>query len=186
MPEGEGPGKLKEYSNHSVEHSPTRIHYEIRTGAKDVDSSGSATWKDYMEADRLAAAWSPPDGSPYARFIKSGTVKGIDSVSIQPRFSRGEDLSIQGISAMIKEGAFTKTTGVVLNSGGPHSIAMAIELAKHGYQPIIMLDASPHPQGVISAEQSLATMLYYSKSSWKIQTSPSITGQMRSSNNFKF
>ena len=84
------------------------------------------------------------------------------------RFSEGEERSIRGIQTLIDDiqaGKFGGKPAIILDSGGAHSVAMAVELAKRlGYQPILMFDNTPQPgQGSNASEQELATMLYYAR-----------------------
>jgi len=59
----------------------------------------------------------------------------------------------------------------VLDSGGAHSVAMAVKLARElGYQPIVMFDAEPHHNGANRAEQELATLLYFAEEVRKLKT----------------
>jgi hypothetical protein len=85
---------------------------------------------------------------------------------MEPRYSKGEVRSEAGISNLINTGLLGKETVVVLDSGGPHSVAMAIKLARElGYQPIVMLDAEssePNQSELTTTTQSLATMLHFS------------------------
>lgn len=83
---------------------------------------------------------------------------------MRPRYSEGESNSEQGIGNLIRSGVLGKDTAVILDSGGAHSVAMAVKLAKElGYQPIVMFDTEPHPQGANKAEQDLATLLYFAE-----------------------
>ncbi|MCS7092472.1 MAG: hypothetical protein NZM26_03920 [Patescibacteria group bacterium] len=63
----------------------------------------------------------------------------------------------------------------MLDSGGTHSVAMAVKLAKSGYQPIVMLDAIVHPKGIVRAEQDLAVLLYFAVEMEKLKTEGKIT-----------
>ena len=81
---------------------------------------------------------------------------------MRPRYSEGEIISEGGIGNLIRTGVLGRDTAVVLDSGGPHSVAMAVKLARElGYQPIVMFDTEPHQNGVNKAEQGLATLLYF-------------------------
>ncbi|MCX7928455.1 MAG: hypothetical protein N2558_02110 [Patescibacteria group bacterium] len=63
----------------------------------------------------------------------------------------------------------------MLDSGGTHSVAMAVKLAESGYQPIVMLDAIVHPKGIVRAEQDLAVLLYFAGEMEKLKTEGKIT-----------
>lgn len=138
--------------------------FEI-VGAQERDSLGTEKWREYLTFERLSETWSPPQGSPYERFVKTKTMEGVEAyaASLQPRFEEGDEISAKEIRNLIgnpylKEG----DTAVILDSGGAHSVAMAVELAKVGYQPIVMLDGVLHPEGSVSAHQGLAALLYFS------------------------
>ena len=132
-------------------------------GAQEVDFFGSEDWSVYLDGSRLAYAWSTPDGSPFSKYTKYTTIHSIDSVrkQIKPRHSEGEQNSENGIENLIKSGNANQDTAIILDSGGAHSVAMAIKLMEIGYQPVIMFDSVPHPDGSTRSEQELATMLYF-------------------------
>lgn len=128
-----------------------------------TDSLGSDTWRTYLDRKKLLYAWSPPEGSPYTKFLKTKTINSIDFVAsrMTPRYSDGERKSEHELTNVIS--SLDATTAVVLNSGGAHSVAIAAKLAKYGYQPVIMFDSVPHSRGVVRSEQDLATLLYFAQ-----------------------
>lgn len=138
--------------------------YDI-VGKQDVDSTGSRAWSGYLSTDHLRAAWMPLQESPFAQYYKSALVDSAPLLEgkIQPRYSEGERRSEAGVKNLIASGELDRTTAVILDSGGAHSVAMAVELVKQGYQPIIMFDTLPDPNGINQAHQGLATMLYFAK-----------------------
>jgi hypothetical protein len=141
--------------------------------AKDTDSSGTSEWKRYIDRDRLNEVWSAPVGSPFRQFEKTKTIDAVNKFAkdLKPRYSEGEITSEEGIGNLIKTGVLGKETAVVLDSGGAHSVAMAVKLARDlGYQPIVMFDTEPHQNGVNHAEQGLATLLYFSEEVKKLRT----------------
>lgn len=132
--------------------------------ARDTDSSGTSEWKMYLDRNRLNEAWSASEGSPFGRFEKTKTIDAIDKFAkdLKPRYSEGEITSEAGIGNLIRTGVLGRETAVVLDSGGAHSVAMAVKLARElGYQPIVMFDTEPHQNGVNKTEQDLATLLYF-------------------------
>lgn len=140
---------------------------------RETDSLSSTGWKEYLDSHRLLQAWQTPEGSPYSRFQKTKTTVSVDQwgSKIKPRYSEGEQTSEEGLENLIKSGLLGRDTAVVLDSGGEHSVAMAVRLAERlGYQPIIMFDSTPHPNGVNKSEQELATMLYFAKQIDKLKT----------------
>jgi len=134
--------------------------------AKENDSLGSTEWKGHLDRNSLNEAWAAPEGSRWGRFEKT---KLIDSVNkwandLRPRYSEGESNSEQGVENLIRSSVLGKDTAVVLDSGGAHSVAMAITLARElGYQPIVIFNTEPHPEGANKAEQDLATLLYFAE-----------------------
>ncbi len=107
--------------------------------ARDTGSLGTSEWKRYLDRNRLNEAWSTPEGSPFGRFEKTKTINAVNKFAkdLKPRYSEGEITSEEGIGNLIKTGVLGRETAVVLNSGGAHSIAMAVKLARElGYQPI--------------------------------------------------
>lgn len=127
----------------SLEKKDAELKYP-HVGRQLKDSKGSEEWRAYLDASRLRAAWSPPEGSVYEKYQKSKTMDSIDDLkdSIQPRYSDGDRVSVEGLKEMISEGLFDEHTAIVLDSGGAHSVPMAAELvARLGYQPVVMLDS---------------------------------------------
>lgn len=134
--------------------------------AKENDSLGSTEWKRHLDRNSLNEAWSASEGSRWGRFEKTKLIDSVNKWSndLRPRYSEGEQNSEQGIGNLIRSGVLGKDTAVVLNSGGAHSVAMAVRLATElGYQPIVMFNTEPHPQGANKAEQDLATLLYFAE-----------------------
>lgn len=139
---------------------------------KETDSLGTAEWKNYLDRNRLLEVWSPSEGSPYSRFQKTKTIDSVNeyATELKPRYSEGERTSEAGIDNLIRTGILGRNTAVVLDSGGPHSVAMAVKLATElGYQPIVMFNAEVHPQGATKAEQELATLVYFAEQMKKLK-----------------
>ena len=144
---------------------------------KESDSLGTAEWRNYLDKDKLFEVWSPPDESPYSRFQKSKTIASVDqwATELKPRYSEGERTSEAGIDNLIGSGVLSKNTAVILDSGGPHSVAMAVKLAvEQGYSPVVMFNADVHPQGTNKAEQDLATLLYFAEQVKKLKAEEKI------------
>lgn len=144
---------------------PSKKVFSIVSG-RDTDSRGGQEWKIYLDRNRLNEAWSAPEGSHWGRFEKTKLIDSVNKWSndLRPRYSEGESNSEQGIGNLIRSGVLGKDTAVVLDSGGAHSVAMAVKLAKElGYQPIVMFNTEPHPEGANKAEQDLATLLYFAE-----------------------
>ncbi|HUD09989.1 MAG TPA: hypothetical protein VMR77_04290 [Patescibacteria group bacterium] len=129
------------------------------------DSLGSTAWREYLNSGSLGDVWSVPEGSPYARFQKSSTIDSIDKCDsvIKPRYSKGEQTSEKGIDTLIATGVLDSHTAIVLDSGHAHSVAMAVKLAEQGYQPVVMLNDEVTSNRSNSAEQGLATLLYFAE-----------------------
>ena len=55
---------------------------------QETDSSGADTWKSYLDRKKLLDTWSPPQESPYNKFVKTKTVNSVEFVgsSIKPRY----------------------------------------------------------------------------------------------------
>ena len=138
---------------------------------QETDSTGGDTWKAYLDRKKLSDAWRPPEGSPYGKFIKTKTINSIEFVGgrIKPRYSDGEIKSERELVNLIKSGQLEQDTAVILDSGGAHSVAMAVKLIKRGYQPVVMFDSVPHTRGIISSEQDLATLLYFAEQMHKLK-----------------
>lgn len=132
---------------------------------QEMDSSGAETWKLYLDRKKLLDAWTPPQESPYNKFVKTKTVNSVEFVGnrIKPRYSGGEIKSERELDNLINSGELEKGTAVILDSGGAHSVAMAVKLVERGFQPVIMLDSIPHTQGIKRSEQELATLLYFAE-----------------------
>ena len=94
---------------------------------------------------------------------KTRTIESNDKYfkDIKPRYGEGEINSENGVSNLIESGILDKSTAIILDSGGAHSVAMAVKLAEKGWQPVIMFDAEVHPYATNPVHQDLATMLYF-------------------------
>lgn len=144
--------------------------YDI-VGKRDVDSTGSRKWSDYFNADDIRAAWLPHQESPFEQYSKSALIDSAPLLDgkIQPRYSEGERRSELGVRNLIASGELDRSTAVILDSGGAHSVAMAVELMKQGYQPIVMFNTVPVQNGSNRAEQELATMLYFANEAQQLK-----------------
>ena len=138
---------------------------------QETDSSGADNWKSYLDRKKLLDAWSPPQDSPYSKFFKTKTVNSVEFVGdrIKPRYSGREIKSERELDNLINGGQLEKGTAVVLDSGGAHSVAMAVKLVKHGFQPVIMFNSVPHTGGINRSEQELATLLYFAEQMNKLK-----------------
>jgi hypothetical protein len=132
---------------------------------KKVDSLRTNSWKSYLDRKKLLGAWLPPRESPYTKFVKTKTINSVEFLGrkIRPRYSDGEIKSEKELDNLINSGQLGKDTAVILDSGGPHSVAMAAKLAKNGYQPVVMFNSIPHSKGINCSEQELATLLYFAE-----------------------
>jgi len=137
---------------------------------QDQDSLKNKDWKK-TDSKRLLEAWLPPQGSSFLKYVKTKLIESFDFVHnrIEPRYSKGETNSEIGIQNLIKSGIFDKHTAVMLDSGGAHSVAMAIELMKAGYQPVVMFNNIPHSQGTNPSQQELATLLYFAEEAMQLK-----------------
>lgn len=138
---------------------------------QEMDSSGAYTWKSYLDRKKLLYAWTLPQESPYNKFVKTKTVNSVGFVGnrIKPRYSGGEITSERELDNLINSGELEKGTAVILDSGGAHSVAMAVKLVEHGFQPVMMFDSIPHSKGINRSEQELATLLYFAEQMNKLK-----------------
>ena len=139
---------------------------------RETDSFNTTEWKKFLNNKRLREAWAAPAGSPYARFEKTQAIDTVDrfAANLKPRYSEGELMSEGGVGELIRTGVAGEDTAIVLDSGGAHSVAMAVRLARElGYQPIVMFDIGPNPEESSSFHESLATLLYFSAEVHKLK-----------------
>lgn len=144
---------------------------------QETDSLSTLEWKDYLDSNKLKGAWIPPENSPWGYYQKTKTVNSIDNLAetIRPRYSEGEQRSEKGIENLIGSSVLGKDTAVILDSGGAHSVAMAVKLVEQGYQPVVMFNSVPHPRGTNRSEQELATLLYFAGQMEKLRQEGEIT-----------
>lgn len=138
---------------------------------QETDSTGGNTWKPYLDRKKLLDAWCPPEESPYRKFVKTKTINSVEFVGsrIKPRYSGGEIKSERELDNLINSGKLEKGTAIILDSGGAHSVAMAVKLIENGYQPVVMFDSVPHTKGINSSQQGLATLLYFAEQMNKLK-----------------
>lgn len=124
-----------------------------------------------MDRKKLLDAWTPPQESPYNKFVKTKTVNSVEFVGnrIKPRYSGDEMKSERELDNLINSGELENGAAVILDSGGAHSVAMAVKLVEHGFQPVIMFDSVPHTKGINRSEQELATLLYFAEQMNKLK-----------------
>ena len=153
--------ELREFTIPSIDRSK-RQEFSI-VSPQERDSLGTEEWKKYLNPDRLLDAWSPPKGSFFKKFQKTKAIEAIEKIvgEIKPRYSEGERRSEQGVENLINSGLLSEDTAVILDSGGAHSVAMAVKLVEQGYQPVVMFDTTPNPRGSNRVEQGLVTLLYF-------------------------
>ena len=138
---------------------------------KQTDSLQTDSWKSFLDRKKLLDAWSPPEGSPCAKFVKTKTINSVKFIGskIKPRYSGGEIKSEHELDNLINGGQLEQGTAVILDSGGAHSVAMATKLAERGFQPVVMFDSIPHSKGLNRSEQELATLLYFAEQMNKLK-----------------
>lgn len=130
------------------------------------DSTGTEAWRGFLDNGALTAAWLPPADSPYRKFAKTKTMDAADYLGdrIVPRYSPLEGKSEYTLLNLINNPLIDEHTAIILDSGGPHSVAMAAKLAETGRQPVVMFDTLPVSGGLNrSAPQELAVQLYYAQ-----------------------
>ena len=149
----------------------------ISISSKELDSLESGAWRKFLDRKKFRDTWIPGVESPYRRFAKTRTIHSIQELreKIRPRHNGADIRSENGIKNLIKTGLVGPGTAVILDSGGPHSAAMAVELAKHSYQPIVMFDSVPHSNGRINSEQGLAVLLYFAQEMHELKSNLKIT-----------
>jgi hypothetical protein len=134
-------------------------------GAQKLDSLGTEDWKNYLQPEKLLRTWQ--QNGLLGKYQKLKLLQSIETYKddILPRYSEGEENSVRGIRNLIQKGIIDNHTMVILDSGGAHSVAMAMELVRElNATPILMFDCDPMwPLGANKhAIQILATLLYFS------------------------
>lgn len=134
-------------------------------GAQKLDSLGTENWKKYLQPEKLLQTWQ--QNGLLGKYQKLKLLQSIETYKdeILPRYSEGEENSVREIRNLIQKGIIDNHTMVILDSGGAHSVAMAMELVRElNAIPILMFDCEPMwPLGANKhAIQILATLLYFS------------------------
>src|ERR1035437_986796 len=106
--------------------------YRDIIGGVSTDRLRSQEWRRYLAGAALREVWRPPDGSPYSRSFKTGTLDSVATMApheVSPRHSDDEISSEAGLNNLINNGQLDDHTAIILDSGGAHSIAMAAVMA---------------------------------------------------------
>ncbi|MCM8783678.1 MAG: hypothetical protein NC818_02715 [Candidatus Omnitrophica bacterium] len=147
-------------------------------GAQDKDSQGSKEWRIYLDVSKFIELWSQEEYLPFGKYqqLKLLTTLELYKDRISPRYSQGEINAVEAFRKILKDGYIDRQTMVIVDMGGAHSVAVAMELVKQlRFRPIILADVEPlWPMGSnVHAIQELATLLYFSAEFAKIK--PTLT-----------
>ncbi len=90
---------------------------------------------------KVIAAFEPISGSPWARYADLSRVENpcIENIwnSIPNRNTPADRMAAKLVGTEFV--AYQDPSAIIVDSGGPHSIAIATKLAQLGYQPIVMM-----------------------------------------------
>jgi hypothetical protein len=118
---------------------------------------------------------SPSKDSGYqkfydVRFLHQGDYINLCYEVIPFRYSNGDRCSVEHILSLMKH--FGDDVAVFMDSGGPHSIAMAAELvARKGYEAVWKIGSILYPNASIPIQQEIGALKYHANSF--IHTEPS-------------
>lgn len=130
----------------------------VGTMEHDVDCRLDQGWRSLLTPRALHGAWAPPPDSPWSGFhrptlfaalTKADGVRPLPWASLDTQAARGKPNVPAG-------------TAVVLDLPGAWSVALAGWMARTGgFQPVVLANNWPHPQGIVPMAGMLGALLYY-------------------------
>lgn len=144
-----------------------------------TDSQGGDAWKSRLTSQKLLADWFAKD-SRWTPFVVPTLVQSlaqpslasgiapVHTASMDEAYSRG-----LGMREIVLKAKDPQEILIVTDLSGPESVAFAAALADVA-DPVITFDNWPHPDGLVTAQQTLGALLYYADEvSKKAATRPS-------------
>jgi hypothetical protein len=128
------------------------------------DSLKGETWKKYLSADALHAAWAPPATSPWRPFYKPTLVAAVSVVrSAAMPIRSPEGTQAEQDAAAAAQRVSLRDSAVFVDLPGEHAVAWGAALARHGLQPVLTVNNWPHQNGILRLERPLGALLYYAE-----------------------
>jgi len=110
--------------------------FSFSISAMAIDADSTAT------RQQVISSFSPVEGSPWAHFSEFSI---IENACIQQLWNQipvrevpADKKAAELVRLMLPK--YNNPGGIFIDSGGPHSIAIAVTLAEHGFQPIFKMN----------------------------------------------
>lgn len=122
----------------------------------DRDADGDVDWLLSTDPKTLFSLWGPPPASPWSGYHRP-TLFAASHQAIRPRPAGLLENVVPREPLRVP-----KDRAVVLDLPGPVAVALGAWLAKSdGFQPVVMANNWPHPNGVVDLGATLAALLFY-------------------------
>lgn len=160
-------GIPREISQDAAQKFTVASDYEI-IGITGKDSLGdSEAWKSYVDREKLSQVWGVGNSSPWKSYEDRSVFELLDNFlgKMAMRYSSAEtrsELYVKNKSKQLLPGEKNRHA-LILDLGGPHSIALAAKFARIGYQPVVLMPADGFQSRGNTGLQELATFLYYAR-----------------------
>jgi hypothetical protein len=146
-------------------HTGRTLNY---TDAKEFNSLGNNEYKKFTEMDSLLEAWKPKNEKYLPFFVPTliqvinnsnfkSTLRPVCNDSMTKSYSKG-----LGFKELIEKSKNFEKILMIVDLPGPNSVAFAAALADKCV-PVVTFDNWPHPLGVVPAQLTLGSMVYYSE-----------------------
>ncbi len=134
------------------------------SGAVRHDSARSESWRRFLRAPELHAAWVPPPKSPWRPYYKPTLVAAVSIVqSAAAPVRSDEGTRAEAEAARFAESRDLGGAAVFVDLRGEQSVAWAAVLRRKGFQPVLTFNNWPHQHGVLRLERPLGALLYYAE-----------------------
>lgn len=156
-----------------------RIGFASRAGPGGFHSIGSVddnadcmqdqAWRSFLDGRKLFDAWSAPPASAWSAYARPTLFAALDA-HLSFMGSKTPDIrpvAVPGLAAgQAPRQPFAglgRDTAVILDLPARESVAYAALLAfRFGYQPVVLFNNWPHPDGLVHMEGALAALLHFS------------------------
>jgi len=133
-------------------------------GTSRTDGLGGESWRNYLRAEALHAAWAPPAASPWRPFYKPTLVAAISVVqsAAAPIRATGAD-SVDWAAEEFARSTDLTNAAVFVDLPGPRSVEWGTVLMRRGFQPVVTFNNWPHQKGLLPLEKTLGALIFHAE-----------------------
>lgn len=159
--------KLQQKEGWDVGSKDRKLNFEP-TFTSATASVPDSDWKQYLDHNKLIAAYQPATGTWQPYFVPT-LIQSLDQQSLREQIKPVKMPLMeqtygqaQGLRELLSQSANANESLIIADLPGPQAIAFGAALADFVHL-IPVFDNWPHPLGVVRSHETLGAMVYYAK-----------------------